>query len=51
MKEFRGKLIQVSVMFELVRVRVIGMARRFDFARSALNTTGGFSFTSALALF
>ena len=37
--QFRGKLIQVSVMFELARVRAIGMTRRFDFARSALNIT------------
>ena len=39
MKKFRGKLIQVSAMFELARVRAIGMTRRFDFARSALNIT------------
>ena len=28
--QFRGKLIQVSVMFELARVRAVGMTRRFD---------------------
>ena len=45
MKEFQEKSTWqkltwlVSAMFELARVRTIGMTRRFDFAQSALNFT------------
>ena len=51
MKEFQEKSTWVSAMFELARVWTIGMTRRFDFGRSALNFTDHTRFLFYTCLF